>query len=357
MRGWIERYKPLSRVQEELDHVEPLAQNLYNAAEGYYRSGKLDKASSLLQEALAANPNHLKASELLAEILLSQGELDGALGVLEKLHENYPAVARPRLVDILLTQALEAKAQGNRSVRNPMGPPHPREEARLELYERVLKLDPRNAAALEGKRDIGQIWGDRLVAEGRLDEAEKTYRDAGLEEQAAGVGERLRKKRLEELRARVAGLESSGQYAEAIEVIGEGGRDFPDWDWEPDRERLERAVEMEGHYQRAVGALASDDRETAKQYLGKVIAVKPVSSAKLNAPDLMEACCTALGNLAIPLSEGKLIVEAAEQRCRSAGNREDRIAALRQIHGMMGLGNPAVCEQALRRLKPPVVIR
>jgi tetratricopeptide (TPR) repeat protein len=103
LRRWIAQFKPLSRVQEELDKINPLAEALYQAGEGFYRAGKLDEAAVQLRQALGINPNHLKASEILAEILISRGgptAMHEAQQVLEKLRENYPEVARPRLIQV-----------------------------------------------------------------------------------------------------------------------------------------------------------------------------------------------------------------------------------------------------------------
>lgn len=276
LRRWIQRYKPLARVQQELDYIEPLAESLFKAGEGYYRAGKPDDALAQLRQALVSNPNHLRASELLAEILISKGELDAAREALERLHENYPAEARPRLVEVLLAKVVEKKAGvgGSKSLRAKIGAPDGAEQP-LDIYGQVLKLDPRNATALEGKKSILQARAARLVDDGQLEEAERAYRDAGLEENAARVGEMLRTKRLEALLARAQGLESTGQYTEALEVISTGARDFADRDWTVDTDRLQRASEMEGNYQRATGALVSGDRETAKVFLAKVVATKP----------------------------------------------------------------------------------
>ena len=54
------------------DHIEPVAENLYRAALGLYQGGKLDQATALLRQAVALNPNHLRANLLLADILLAQ---------------------------------------------------------------------------------------------------------------------------------------------------------------------------------------------------------------------------------------------------------------------------------------------
>ena len=59
LRRWIAEYRPLNRVQEELDLIQPLAESLYQAAQGYYRSNNLKDAESQLRQALNANPNHM----------------------------------------------------------------------------------------------------------------------------------------------------------------------------------------------------------------------------------------------------------------------------------------------------------
>ena len=73
LRQWLTQNKPLRRVQDELDRVEPVAENLYNAANSYYRTKKrLNQAVPLLEQAVELNPNHIKANQLLADILLAQ---------------------------------------------------------------------------------------------------------------------------------------------------------------------------------------------------------------------------------------------------------------------------------------------
>ncbi|OQY45657.1 MAG: hypothetical protein B6242_09740 [Anaerolineaceae bacterium 4572_78] len=77
LRQWIVENKPLKRVQEEIDHINPVAQTLYQAGVGLYRMGNLEQAVALLSQAIGLNPNHVQGNQLLAEILLAQGELSG----------------------------------------------------------------------------------------------------------------------------------------------------------------------------------------------------------------------------------------------------------------------------------------
>jgi formylglycine-generating enzyme required for sulfatase activity len=124
-----------------MDHVQPLAENLYNAASSYYEDGDFKEAETTLKQALRANPNHIRANELLAELLISQDRLGEARDLLEKLLENAPSSARPRLIQVYLTQAGQAAE----------------EKDRLELFEKVLGLDNSQPEARAGLDKINRL--------------------------------------------------------------------------------------------------------------------------------------------------------------------------------------------------------
>ena len=58
---------------------------------------------------MTLNPNHVRANQLLADILLAQGQADEARQLLERLYEYQPAAACSRLVQALLAQAQAAE--------------------------------------------------------------------------------------------------------------------------------------------------------------------------------------------------------------------------------------------------------
>jgi tetratricopeptide (TPR) repeat protein len=126
LRRWIAKYHPLSRTQDELDRVQPAADSLFSAAESFYGQGDLKRAENLLEQAIGINPNHLRANDLLSEILISSNRLEDAREKLEKLIDFAPTVARPRLVQVYLLQAQIS----------------PDDKSRLVMYEKVLNLDP-----------------------------------------------------------------------------------------------------------------------------------------------------------------------------------------------------------------------
>ena len=141
LRRWIQANRPLKRVHQEMDRVQPLAENLYNAASGYYDSGDIKQAETTLRQALRANPNHLRANEMLAELMVSQDRLDEARNLLETLYTIAPASARQRLVQVYLALAAAA----------------PDDPTRLALYEKVIGFDPSQPEALAGMEKINHL--------------------------------------------------------------------------------------------------------------------------------------------------------------------------------------------------------
>ena len=155
-RRWIANYKPLSRVQHELDRIEPVADSLYQAGKGFYLSGNLANALTPLREAVQLNPNHVKANQVLADIFLAQGQMSEALDLLEKFYKYQPTVARPLLIEALL-----ALAQSNDN-----------EKKQLKFYNRILELDTEHQKAkikkkeilLQRQRRFAHIWTGIVVS-------------------------------------------------------------------------------------------------------------------------------------------------------------------------------------------------
>lgn len=166
LRRWIAVHKPLRSVQEELDHIEPAADSLYQAAMELYRSGQLEQAIAPLRQAVNINPNHIGANQLLADILLAREQPDEARQLLERLYEYQPTAARRRLVQALLGQVQAAE----------------NDDEQQALYERVLELNPRQPEATDGlQRRLSNLYqraqkalqsDDRQTAQSRSAEAQ-----------------------------------------------------------------------------------------------------------------------------------------------------------------------------------------
>jgi tetratricopeptide (TPR) repeat protein len=227
LRRWIAEHKPLRRVQEELDRIEPVAENLYRAGLGFFRSGQLDQAIDQLRQAIGLNPNHAGANQLLADILLARKQPGEARQLLERLYEYQPAAARSRLVQALLAEAPTAES----------------DDERLVLYERVLHYEPAQPEAAAKVVVIRQEMRRRELTA-----------------------------RLQELQV----LEQKGRYEDALHLARELADEYSQMrDWTSNLERLERKTHRASLYQRGLGALQSGDRQTARTLLAQVVALDP----------------------------------------------------------------------------------
>jgi hypothetical protein len=198
LRRWIANRKTLGQLQDEVSQLEPVAANMFREAYTHYQHGSLDLAVPLLRQAIALNPNHLQANQLLAEILLAQGEVYKARQMLENLVEYQPAT-QPRLVQALLLQARESG-----------------DDDRLNLYNRALQLDPHQSEALTGRRRIWLQRGDEALAAGNSKEALSAYRQADVPEKIVTAGLQ-----------QISNLEQSGRHLAALDMAEQLYAEFP----------------------------------------------------------------------------------------------------------------------------------
>ena len=228
LRRWIAANKPLRRVQDELDRLTPVAEGLYQAAQGMFVQGSLDDAAGLLRQAVAQNPNHLRANELLSEILITQNSWDEARKLLEHLYEINPSVARPRLAQVLMTQADEIQD----------------EVERLKMYDRILDLEPR--------------------------------RYASLQEQADKIRFELRSREFASNLTELERLQGEKRYEEAKLLAEKLATEFPEQqNWNELLHRLEQLSKLSELYQRALGALNSNDLTTSRRLFAEVVSLDP----------------------------------------------------------------------------------
>jgi len=260
LRLWIEENKPLKRVQEELDRIEPVAENLFRAAQGLYYAEQLEQAAYLLRQSIGLNPNHVSANQLLADILLAQGQAQEAKKLLERLYEYQPFVARPRLI-----QALLALAQSNDNEDEP-----------LKLYEQVLKLDAEQPEAQNGRIEIWQQRGDEAYKAGDLETALAAYKTANLGDKVAEVEQEIQNSKFEAQLRTFGAAEQAKRYEDALEQARRLAEEYSDKrDWTDDLKRLKNKMKLAGLYQRALKALKNQDKQTAQVLLAQVITLEP----------------------------------------------------------------------------------
>ncbi len=263
LRIWVQDRKPLPKVKDELDRIEPLAHSLFQSGKGFYQQGELDSSLNLLRQALRVNPNHLKARLLSSQILLEQEKSEDAIGELEQAYRFDPEASRYSLVRGLLVHAERLERES-------------READTLAIFERVLEISPAEQAAIEGLRGIWRRRGERAFEEGRFEDAIAAFESARDQEKLEQVSRHQAKKRLEVMLLRAKDYEESENWSQAIQLYQEilDGRA----DCEQAREALVRAQTQQSlgrHYAEGIGALKQENWAHAVSTLAELVHSRP----------------------------------------------------------------------------------
>jgi myosin heavy subunit len=184
---------------------------------GKYKKDLLTAASTPLRQAVNLNPNHLGVNQLLADVLLAQGQAGEAREILEKLYQSQPAAARSRLIKALLALANACDD----------------ETEQLKLYKQVFELD---AEQLEAKSAWQKIWqqrGDEAYKAGQLETALTNYRTAKLENKVAKLEEEIRNREIDTQLKTINHKAQANCYKEALQQVQQLADEYPsarDWD-------------------------------------------------------------------------------------------------------------------------------
>ncbi len=260
LRYWIAENKPLSRTQEELDRINPVANSLFDAARGYYLGKNLEQAESLLRQALGLNPNHLRAGELLAEILLGKGNLDEAQQVLERLEEIAPEKANRRLKQVYLQRA-DANTELNE---------------KLKWYEKILKIFPDDPQAKAAHHEIYENLGEQALQSEDFQDALTAYQKIGDTNKVNEILALMRWKEIENGLVEISRLETERAYQDAYHRTQVMAERYPEErNWQSDLERLRAKTLLSQKYEQGLSALKQGDRAQARQLFAEVIALDP----------------------------------------------------------------------------------
>ncbi|MGE0084765.1 MAG: PBP1A family penicillin-binding protein [Desulfococcaceae bacterium] len=191
---WVTARKPFDRIQEELNLW---TEELYELAYAQCRDGELDAAVRNLHNASEIRPDSPKITSLLLKVLIRQEKTGEAIAFAETVPEFLSGRVRPLHVQALLLHA--EKTQEN--------------VQQMELYKKVLDIDPGNPQARARVRKTAEAEGDRLLESNSLSDALLFYQLAGAEIKAGNVEESIaqirmasvisRRKRREKLRKRL----------------------------------------------------------------------------------------------------------------------------------------------------------
>jgi hypothetical protein len=222
LRRWVSANRPLRRVKEELDRLDPVAEMLFQTGQHFYSQGESNEAESQLRKALNMNPNHLKSRLLLAEILLESDRISESVAILEEAYK-YDEVASQ--ADLIRARLAEAESQS--------------EDKQLTTYERVLSINPNQPVAKERREKIWIDRGETALKEEQWEKAEAAFRKAGELARIEQVHEFKRKREVEKQLQSAKENEAKGNWGAAITIYEALMKEYPDEaEW---KTRLENA--------------------------------------------------------------------------------------------------------------------
>lgn len=265
LRQWIAQYHPSRREQKELDRLNPLAERFSQLADVFYADGETDQALHYLHKALEKNRNHIKANELMAVLLLSQKQFDAAIEKLEHLHQHFPAIAAPRLVQALLEKADASPVETSEA-----------QELLLKLVKRVRAIDEHNTQAIEHTARIWKQRGQAAHKRGQLQEALLAYQNAGSAAEIAAIQTELRRLAQAKDLSRLQRLEAEKSFEAALALAQQLAHQQPAEPlWIATRLRLQNRVDARACYDQARNLNPDTDRLIAFKLLLKALTLDP----------------------------------------------------------------------------------
>ncbi len=209
---WIRKNKPLSEVQKYLDEINPVAENLYKAAEGLKRANRLDDALQRAVQALAENPHHGKALALIADIHVRRGQFVNAEKHLLQLMEVQPAIGRTKMID-LLDRVAESESSS---------------EKRLEIYNRILELDP-TLERVRGSRDeILRTNGEQAFSRGEYEVALGFFEAIKEKKRIEDTKVAIRARECYQLLEQLKQYEATRRFTDVLVLVNERSGQFPE---------------------------------------------------------------------------------------------------------------------------------
>jgi tetratricopeptide (TPR) repeat protein len=258
-RRWVRQHKPLRSVKDELDRVDPLAEWLFGAGQGFFHRRKWEEAIRHFRDALRENPRHFRARLHMGQALLELGQTGQAVEELERAYELDRDEARYALVRALMdqAQALEKAADY---------------DGALAACKQALEVSPNEREAQDIQAVIWKRRGDAALEQGDLPTALAAYREAKATERITQVEALQRQNRLQVLYKRAESHLLEKEWPQAIKDLEKIAKEAPDYlDAAIKLEEARKQQEISTLYSAAVGFQETGRWEDAIDSFSEII--------------------------------------------------------------------------------------
>lgn len=265
-RRWVAVNKPLREVKDELDQVDPLAEQLFSFGAGFFKRQQWQLAARYFADALQNNPRHFRARLNLGEALLELKKTDEALAELERAYDLDQDEARLPLARALIEQA---------KIRDRAND----DDMALAALDRALLVSPNEAEARRLRTVIYTRRGDSALTQKLYDQAVEAYREAGLPEKISQAEAWRKREALSVLEKQADERAREKNWASAAEAYQELTQQAEDTEslvvWEKKLAEVRAEQDIAELFAEGATALAERNYTRAQTALQKVVDQRP----------------------------------------------------------------------------------
>ena len=165
MRLWLVTNRPIDRVREELEEVNPIANRFIEIGDEYRDRGEAEQAIEYYEQALNLNPGNLKAQNNIASVHLEQKDYKEAVQAFESALkiDDEDVVAKTGYCEANL--ALGEQARGRKEYDDA-----------IHYYRQVLEINPNHVEVKQRSTKLQNLVNDYEEAQQAI--REKRYESA-----------------------------------------------------------------------------------------------------------------------------------------------------------------------------------
>lgn len=265
-RRWVKQKRSLKDVVDEIDKVDPIAQQLFELGQAYYKKREWSDAVRFFNDALRQNPSHFRANLLLGETFLAMGQTEDSIRQLEIAYSLDSYESQYPLARALIVFAKEKE-------KNSL------DQDALSFVERALAISPNERLAQDIKNNILEREGDLAFLREDFATALVAFEKSGNMDKAEQVRREFKIKELKTLELKAQSCVQKKDWKKAIPLYEELIDKAPDQKhkdtWSVELGICKEEEKLESLFTLGLGSLTSGNWNQAKKSLSELVYLRP----------------------------------------------------------------------------------